>query len=74
LNHGDIVVLYSDGVTEANNVHDEEFGESRLIAQAQRLRKESAEGILAALRQAVQDWMDTLQAADDITIVILKKT
>jgi sigma-B regulation protein RsbU (phosphoserine phosphatase) len=74
LSPGDIVVLYSDGVTEANNVNEEEFGEARLIAQAQRLRNESAERILAGLRQAVQDWMDTLPAADDITIVLLKKT
>jgi serine phosphatase RsbU (regulator of sigma subunit) len=74
LKAGDVVVLFSDGVTEANNPSEEEFGEQRLASLARDLRHESASTVLGNLWKAVQAWTADAAAADDITLVILKKT
>jgi sigma-B regulation protein RsbU (phosphoserine phosphatase) len=74
LQPGDVMVLFSDGVTEATNSTREEFGEARLAALAQQVRHQSAESILNNLREAVQDWIAGSPAADDITLVIVRKT
>jgi sigma-B regulation protein RsbU (phosphoserine phosphatase) len=69
-----VVVLFSDGATEATDSTGEEFGERRLAALAQQLRHESAETVLEGLRKAVQEWIGGAAAADDVTLVILRKT
>jgi phosphoserine phosphatase RsbU/P len=74
LKPGEVVVLFSDGVTEATNPAGEEFGEQRLAAVAQQLRHKLAEAILEGLREAVQDWIGGAPAADDVTLVVLRKT
>jgi phosphoserine phosphatase RsbU/P len=74
LQPGEVVVLFSDGVTEATNPAGEEFGEQRLAAVAQQLRHKLAGTILEGLRKAVQDWLGGATAADDVTLVILRKT
>lgn len=72
LQEGDTVLLYSDGVTEANNPAGEEFGEERLRESLLSLRSESAESILQGLIQAVQTWMSGIPPADDLTLVVVK--
>jgi serine phosphatase RsbU (regulator of sigma subunit) len=74
LQPGEVVVLFSDGVTEATNPAGEEFGEQRLAAVAQQFRHKLAGTILEGLRKAVQDWLGGAPAADDVTLVILRKT
>jgi serine phosphatase RsbU (regulator of sigma subunit) len=74
LQPGEVVVLFSDGVTEATNPAGEEFGEQRLAAVAQQLRHKLAGTILEGLRKAVQDWIGGATAADDVTLVILRRT
>jgi phosphoserine phosphatase RsbU/P len=74
LQPGEVVVLFSDGATEATDSTGEEFGERRLAALAQQLRHESAETVLEGLRKAVQEWIGGAAAADDVTLVILRKT
>ncbi len=74
LTPGDVVLLYSDGVTEANNPAGEEFGEDRLVRLVEEARCQPAEKILGAVTQAVQDWMAGAPAADDITLVIARRT
>ena len=74
LNSGDVVVLYSDGVTDATNAQDEDFGEARLSEVLQQVHHDSADAILSALTTTVKDWAAGTPAPDDITLVVVRKT
>ena len=73
LNPGDLLVLYSDGITEAGLKQDREFGEDRLrsLAQANRLRPlaEVQRIVLNEVRQRAGDEPD-----DDITLLMMRVT
>ncbi len=73
LNRGDVLVLYSDGVTEANNPNFDEFGEQRLIEVLARHRTEPAGAIVEAVTRAVTDFAAGAPQADDITLAIAKR-
>jgi phosphoserine phosphatase RsbU/P len=73
INPGDIIVVYSDGVTEAKNFHDEEFGEERLIKLVTENRSLSANDLLETIFKAVHQYMGDLPPMDDITLVIVKR-
>jgi phosphoserine phosphatase RsbU/P len=73
LNSGDVAVLYSDGVTDATNAREHDFGEARLSEVLQQVHHDSADAILSALTTAVKDWAAGTPAPDDITVVVVKK-
>jgi phosphoserine phosphatase RsbU/P len=67
---GDMIVLYSDGVTEAANAGGEEFGEERLVALLEGRRDRPASAIVQAVTGAVAEWSAGAPPADDVTIVV----
>jgi serine phosphatase RsbU (regulator of sigma subunit) len=84
---GDVLVLYTDGITEAgapeigddeaaalDDVDDDEvmFGEDRLEAVVVRARERSAMGIREAILSAVQEFVADGPQGDDITLVVVK--
>ncbi|MGI9067771.1 MAG: PP2C family protein-serine/threonine phosphatase [Pyrinomonadaceae bacterium] len=69
---GEILVLYTDGVTEAHNSQGEEFGRNRLAEAAKANRQLGARDLIAALQKTVIDWTDGLGATDDITFFVIK--
>jgi phosphoserine phosphatase RsbU/P len=69
---GDLLVIYSDGVTEANNTADEEYGETRLIEELTKHRNESADTIVKAVMDSVAQFSLGAPQADDITVVVAK--
>ena len=71
---GDIVVLYSDGVTEAMRADDEEFGEQRLIDVVVQHRELSAAQIAEKVKEALAVWMGATPPMDDVTVVIVRST
>jgi len=71
---GDTLVLYSDGITEAANLAGEEFGEERLAALISAHRGEPAASVVQHVTDAVAAWGAGAPAADDITIVVARKT
>ncbi|HEU0006610.1 MAG TPA: GAF domain-containing SpoIIE family protein phosphatase, partial [Terriglobia bacterium] len=71
---GDVAILYSDGVTDATNARQEDFGEARISEVLQRVHHDSADAILSALITAVKDWAAGTPAPDDITLVVVRKT
>jgi len=73
LGAGDLLVLYSDGVTEANNANYDEFGEERFIEALKEHRGESAAEIVAAVMKAVGEFAAGAPQADDITLVVAKR-
>lgn len=72
LQPGDVIAIYSDGVTEALDVHGEEFGEERLVAVVEAHRAEDAGLILNRVIEAVQSFSKGAAQHDDVTVLILK--
>lgn len=72
LETGDIVYLYTDGVTEANNVHEELYGEERLLECLAGADELSAEQILAAVKESVDAFVQNNDQFDDITMLGFK--
>ncbi len=68
---GDILVLYTDGVTECPNPLGEEFGEDRLLEAIRRHRNLASQAILSAIIQEVK-LFSAGEQADDITLVVAK--
>jgi len=71
---GDVLVLFSDGVTEAANPDDEDFGEERLAQVVASMRDRPAAEIVDAVEAAVTEFSKGAPPADDVTIVIARKT
>lgn len=71
---GDILVLYSDGVTEAANLADEEFGEDRLAKIVLDNEESSAAEIIEIALAAVTEWIQGAAPADDVTLVVARRT
>lgn len=73
LQMGDVLVIYSDGVTEAASPTGEEFGPTRLYEVVSRNVDASAAGIRDRIESALTKFSQGTQAADDITLVIVKR-
>jgi sigma-B regulation protein RsbU (phosphoserine phosphatase) len=73
LDHGDMLVLYSDGVTEANNAAYDEFDEERFIEVLKAHRTLPAAQIVQAVIKAVTDFAAGAPQADDITLLVAKR-
>lgn len=73
LQMGDILVIYSDGVTEAASPSGEEFGPTRLYEVVSRNIDASAAGVRDRIESALTKFSQGTQAADDITLVIVKR-
>lgn len=69
---GDVLVLYSDGLTEAMNEQQELFGEDRLKATVERAVNGSAAALLDEIKRDVASFTGTEPAHDDMTIVVLQ--
>jgi sigma-B regulation protein RsbU (phosphoserine phosphatase) len=72
LDPGDVLIFYTDGVTESNNSRCEEFGRDRLGQLALKSADLSAGEIVASLRQGLIDFTDNRPPVDDITMVVCK--
>jgi serine phosphatase RsbU (regulator of sigma subunit) len=73
LGHDDMLVIYSDGVTEATNPKEEEYGEDRLIELLRGNRGKPASAIVDAVKADVATWAAGSPPADDVTLVVLKR-
>lgn len=74
LQNGEALVVYSDGVSEANNIRNEEFGLDRLTEVIRKHLTASAAGIRDKVESALSAFTQTAPANDDITLVIVKRT
>jgi sigma-B regulation protein RsbU (phosphoserine phosphatase) len=73
LTPGDILVLYTDGVTEAENTQQEQFGDTRLAETILAQRHLAVPALLAAIVETAQKFSNGEQA-DDITLVVVRCT
>ena len=69
---GDTLFLYTDGITEAQNVNDEEFGEERLDAKLASLGQVPARDIVTTVVDEVQAFAGDAPQSDDITCVAMR--
>jgi serine phosphatase RsbU (regulator of sigma subunit) len=72
LGPGDMVLAFTDGVCEAMNESDEEFGEEQIVETARALRAQVPEKLLDAIRAAVQAHTGRPSFADDFTLIIAR--
>ena len=72
LEPGDLLVLYTDGVTEALNPAGEEFGRDRLAEAVKSALSLTAKELIARLEGEVLRWTDGLGASDDVTFFVIK--
>jgi phosphoserine phosphatase RsbU/P len=72
-NLGDVLVIYSDGITESVNEQDEEFEEERLIEVVRHNLNRSASGIRDRIDEALSRFVGTMAPVDDMTLMIIKR-
>jgi len=70
----DVLLLYTDGVTEAMNRQEEEYGEERLIRQIRSLRTGTVSDIQQAILMSVDNFRQNAPQEDDITLLVVKRT
>jgi len=67
-----ILIGYSDGLVEPENVYGEEFGIQRLRDSAIRLNGSSPSVIAQGMMQAADEWAGTAEQADDMTVIVAR--
>ncbi len=69
----DVLLLYTDGIVEADNADGEFFGTERLIEIAQNIANRPSQWILKAIREAVLNFQGDVSQSDDITMICLRR-
>jgi sigma-B regulation protein RsbU (phosphoserine phosphatase) len=73
LEPGDALVLFTDGVTDAEDANGRQFGKPRLASCLDALaHNSSANTILEAVRKTVAEFVGGAQAADDLTLLVVR--
>ena len=70
---GDRILLYTDGITEANNVRDEEFGEQRLEEFLEQQRGIGDQALIDRLLAAVLRFCGPVAPRDDMTLMVVSR-
>jgi len=73
LNPGDMLLAYSDGLTECQNSQEEEFEMGRLSAAAKTVSGASANQVLFSTLGAVLDFADACPPGDDLTLLVVRR-
>jgi len=69
---GDVLLVFTDGVPEAHNPGDEEFGEERLQALLRETAHLPADGISARIAAEMNNWIRDAEQYDDLTFIVMK--
>jgi len=69
---GDVIIFYTDGITEAMNKKREEFGNDRLFEIIKKYNNENAETILDGIFSTVNNFTNRAEQSDDMTMVVIK--
>ncbi|HIK32870.1 MAG TPA: SpoIIE family protein phosphatase, partial [Oscillatoriales cyanobacterium M4454_W2019_049] len=73
LNSGDVVILYTDGIPEAENPYGKRYGVDRLAQVARRHAHQDARDIQRAIVADLKQYISTQKIYDDITLLVLKQ-
>jgi serine phosphatase RsbU (regulator of sigma subunit) len=70
----DVLVVYSDGLTDAENPKEEMFGEERLLEIIQQEAPSGSLAVEQAILQAIEDFTQGMPQTDDITFLVVEKS
>jgi sigma-B regulation protein RsbU (phosphoserine phosphatase) len=73
LHPGDILVVYSDGLTEARNQQEEMFGEEKLLKIIQQEAPSGSQALWQKFLKAIEEFTQGMPQTDDITFLIVEK-
>lgn len=73
LRPGDVLIFYTDGITETLNEDEDEFGLERLRMVVSEARQKNVQAIKESIMQAITDFAGDTPQFDDITLVVLKR-
>ena len=73
LEHGDTLLLYTDGVTEATDADYGEYGEGRLEALLKQHTKDDCQQIIDKVKEDVKAFAGDVEQSDDITLLALRR-
>jgi phosphoserine phosphatase RsbU/P len=73
LEHGDFLVIYTDGVTEARNERQQEFGEERLLKLLQTAGAERSALTLSHIMRNLDEFVGAATQHDDITCLVVRR-
>lgn len=73
LGPGDVLMIYSDGITESQNGAGEEFGDARLESQLRLAHSGAADAVLFSVLGAVQDFAAACPLVDDMSLAIVRR-
>jgi len=73
LEHGDLLVAYTDGIVEPENAYGEMFGEDRLKELVCRYAREDSSELIARTMEAVIEWTGSSELQDDMTMVVARR-
>ena len=69
---GQLLVLYTDGVTDAMNQSGEDYGRQRLVEAVRQAQQLSARDLIDSIQQDVMKWTDGRGSHDDVTFFVVK--
>lgn len=72
MEEGDLLVLFTDGITETMNTADEEWGEARLIHAIRACKDSCPQEIMAHIMRAADEFAAAAEQHDDMTLVVLR--
>jgi len=73
LEPGDLLVWYTDGITEPEDAYGEMFGEERLIELISKNSERPDAQIVQTVMDAVRQWTASPELSDDMTVVLARK-
>jgi ketosteroid isomerase-like protein len=74
LQAGDRLVVYSDGITEARNTENAEFGEDRLLTSVEAHREQAPAALVRSILETVREFSSGTGQGDDLTVLVLSCT
>lgn len=73
LHDGDVLMVYSDGITDSEDCEGEAFGDARLETQLRRAQGGPADAVLFSVLGAVQDFAAACPLVDDMSVAIIRQ-
>ncbi len=70
---GDLLLAFTDGLTEPENTYGEEFGDERLFNAARRALSAPPESIVEEIYRSVSDWTGSPELQDDMTLILARR-
>jgi len=72
LSPGDLILVYTDGVTEAFNEEQEMFEETRLLEAVQEVAKQTAAKTIEHVKKQLKEFIKDASQSDDVAMIAIK--